>query len=76
MPSASTPFTHSVLLSLHLTMRLQILSAVLLGSVVDAAYKFEPLEHLAGISPYFEPEDPPLDPAAPQGCSITKAAYL
>lgn len=41
-----------------------------------AAYKFEPLHHLAGISPYFEPNDPPLDPAPPRGCNVTRAAYL
>ncbi|KAK8189403.1 histidine phosphatase superfamily [Phyllosticta capitalensis] len=39
-------------------------------------YEFEPLEHLAGIAPYFDPQDPPLDPAPPQGCSVTRAAYL
>lgn len=41
-----------------------------------AAYSFEPLEHLAGIAPYFEPEDPPLDPHPPQGCNVTRATYL
>ncbi|KAJ4286746.1 hypothetical protein N0V90_012998 [Kalmusia sp. IMI 367209] len=39
-----------------------------------AAYSFEPLEHLAGIAPYFEPKDPPLDPKTP--CNVTRAAYL
>jgi hypothetical protein len=39
-------------------------------------YSFKPLEHLAGIAPYFEPEDPPLDPAPPLGCNVTRAAYL
>ncbi|KAM0718900.1 hypothetical protein Q7P37_005972 [Cladosporium fusiforme] len=39
-------------------------------------YSFNPLEHLAGIAPYFEPSDPPRDPAPPQGCSVTQAAYL
>ena len=44
-------------------------------SVVLAAastYKFDPLQHLAGIAPYFEPEDPQLDPAPPQGCKVTR----
>lgn len=41
-----------------------------------AAYSFEPLEHLAGIAPYFDPEDPPLDPKPAQGCNVTRAAYL
>ncbi|KAF2758683.1 repressible acid phosphatase [Pseudovirgaria hyperparasitica] len=43
---------------------------------VAAAYSFDPLEHLAGIAPYFEPEDPPSDPAPPQGCNVTRAAYI
>jgi acid phosphatase len=32
------------------------------------------LQHLAGIAPYFEPEDPPLDPAPPQGCKVTRVS--
>lgn len=39
-------------------------------------YSFQPLEHLAGIAPYFEPLDPPRDPSPPQGCSVERAAYL
>jgi acid phosphatase len=39
-------------------------------------YTFNPLEHLAGIAPYYEPNDPPRDPLPPQGCSVTQAAYL
>lgn len=35
---------------------------------------FDPLEHLAGISPYFE--DPVLDPKPPQGCNVTQASML
>ncbi|ORY11488.1 acid phosphatase-like protein [Clohesyomyces aquaticus] len=41
-----------------------------------AAYSFDPLQHLAGIAPYFEPADPPLDPKPPQGCNVTRASYL
>ncbi|KAG6137674.1 hypothetical protein E4U46_000671 [Claviceps purpurea] len=41
-----------------------------------SSYAFNPLEHLAGITPYFEPADPPRDPKPPQGCSVTRAAYL
>lgn len=41
-----------------------------------SSYSFNPLEHLAGIAPYFEPTDPPRDPNPPQGCSVTRAAYL
>lgn len=39
-------------------------------------YEFNPLEHLAGIAPYFEPSDPPRNPSPPQGCSVERAAYL
>lgn len=39
-------------------------------------YSFDPLEHLAGIAPYFEPQDPAKQPSPPQGCNITRAAYL
>ncbi|KAH9842083.1 Histidine acid phosphatase, eukaryotic [Teratosphaeria destructans] len=41
-----------------------------------STYTFNPLQHLAGIAPYFEPQDPPRSPSPPQGCSVTKAAYL
>jgi acid phosphatase len=50
-----------------------LLTAALSNAAV-AAYTFDPLEHLAGISPYFE--DPVLDPKAPQGCNVTKATLL
>ncbi len=40
------------------------------------SYKFNPLEHLAGVTPPFDPQDPPLDPKPPQGCNVTRAAYL
>lgn len=45
-------------------------------SASAAAYSFKPLQHLAGIAPYFEPADPPASPAPPQGCTVTRAAYL
>jgi len=41
-----------------------------------STYTFNPLQHLAGIAPYFEPADPPRDPSPPQGCEVTRAAYL
>lgn len=41
-----------------------------------SAYTFNPLEHLGGVAPYFEPLDPSTDPAAPQGCKPQRAAYL
>lgn len=37
-------------------------------------YTFDPLQHLAGIAPYFEPEDPPLDPSPPQGCTVKRVS--
>ena len=49
---------------------------VLPFAYTSLGYSFYPLEHLAGIAPYFEPEDPPLDPAPPRGCNVTRAAYL
>ncbi|KAF4163734.1 hypothetical protein CNMCM6936_000446 [Aspergillus lentulus] len=50
-----------------------------LGSVTLAdpnTNSFNPLHHLAGISPYFTPNDPQLDTSVPQGCNVTRAAYL
>ncbi|OTA62094.1 histidine acid phosphatase [Hypoxylon sp. EC38] len=41
-----------------------------------STYKFSPLEHLGGVAPYFEPQDPPTTPAPPQGCTPSKAIYL
>ncbi|KAF3045673.1 hypothetical protein E8E12_011133 [Didymella heteroderae] len=55
-------------------MRSSTLLAVVAANAVNAKYTFEPLDHLAGIAPYFE--DPQSDPAPPQGCNITRAAYL
>jgi acid phosphatase len=50
------------------------LLAVALPNVAAAAYAFDPLQHLAGIAPYFE--DPVLDPSAPQGCNVTRTSML
>ncbi|KAI1134823.1 histidine acid phosphatase [Hypoxylon sp. FL0543] len=41
-----------------------------------STYKFNPLEHLGGVAPYFEPQDPPASPSPPQGCTASKAVYL
>jgi hypothetical protein len=62
--------------------RLLVLATVLpslafgLSSQLYDTYSFNPLHHLAGIAPYFEPNDPPRDPNPPDGCTVTKAAYL
>ncbi|RYP13141.1 hypothetical protein DL767_010900 [Monosporascus sp. MG133] len=60
------------LLTQLLVMRTQRCSAISLYST----YKFNPLEHLAGVAPYFEPQDPPASPKSPQGCTPVRAAYL
>ena len=41
-----------------------------------SAYHFNVLNHQGGNAPYFESYDPPADPSPPQGCSVTRAAYL
>ncbi|KIV84262.1 hypothetical protein PV11_00052 [Exophiala sideris] len=58
-----------------LTALLPALSAALSPILYDT-YNFNPLEHLAGIAPYFEPNDPPRSQAPPEGCTVSKAAYL
>ncbi|CAO2657689.1 Nn.00g038150.m01.CDS01 [Neocucurbitaria sp. VM-36] len=50
------------------------LLSLTLANAIRAAHSFDPLQHLAGIAPYFE--DPVLDPKPPQGCNVTRAAYL
>lgn len=41
-----------------------------------SSYTFDPLQHLGGVAPYFEPQDPPASPSPPQGCTPSQAAYL
>ncbi|KAF2184799.1 phosphoglycerate mutase-like protein [Zopfia rhizophila CBS 207.26] len=53
-----------------------VVLSIALANGALAAYSFKPLEHLAGIAPYFEPADPPLDPKPAQGCNVTRASYL
>ncbi|KHN98480.1 Histidine acid phosphatase, eukaryotic [Metarhizium album ARSEF 1941] len=50
--------------------------AMQLQTPLYSSYSFNPLQHLAGIAPYYEPADPPRDPNPPQGCAVTRAAYL
>ncbi|KAF4627143.1 hypothetical protein G7Y89_g11012 [Cudoniella acicularis] len=40
------------------------------------ADKYNRVKHLAGVTPPFDPLDPLLDPAPPQGCNVARAAYL
>ena len=37
---------------------------------------FNLLEHSASVAPYFTSNDPPLQSSPPQGCNVTRAAYL
>jgi acid phosphatase len=46
------------------------------ASSLYSTYNFNPLQHLGGIAPYFESQDPPTSPDAPQGCTAERAAYL
>ncbi|KAM0245895.1 hypothetical protein ACHAP5_005045 [Fusarium lateritium] len=39
-------------------------------------YRFDPLLHLPGISPYFDAVGFGLSHAAPEGCTVTAASYL
>jgi acid phosphatase len=57
-------------------MRLQFFLLALTAIPVLSSYPFNPLEHSAGIAPYFTPHDPPLQSSPPQGCNVTRAAYL
>ncbi|KAF7587635.1 hypothetical protein BBP40_006919 [Aspergillus hancockii] len=58
-------------------MHLTPLTLLLGGLAVPASSEsFNPVNHLAGIAPYHTLNDPPLDPSPPQGCNVTKAAYL
>ncbi|KAG9245108.1 histidine phosphatase superfamily [Calycina marina] len=41
-----------------------------------SSYHFDPLKHLAGVAPPFDPLDPATDPAPPQGCNVTRVAIL
>jgi len=55
-------------------LRASALLAISFANIATAAYAFDPLQHLAGISPYFEA--PLLDPRPPQGCNVTRASML
>lgn len=52
------------------------LAQTCLATSLYSNYKFNPLEHLGGVAPYFESQDPPTSPATPQGCKPVRAAYL
>jgi acid phosphatase len=58
-------------------MQLQFFVLALTASpVLSASYEFNPLEHSTGIAPYFTPHNLPLQSSLPQGCNVTRAAYL
>ncbi|KAI1827451.1 histidine acid phosphatase [Xylaria intraflava] len=46
------------------------------ATTLYSTYSFNPLEHLGGVAPYFESQDPPTSPSPPQGCTPVRAAYL
>lgn len=46
------------------------------ASALFSTYSFDPLQHLSGIAPFFEPEDPAASPDAPPGCTPKRAAYI
>ncbi|KAK4217437.1 putative histidine acid protein [Rhypophila decipiens] len=52
------------------------LQALASATKLYSTYSFNPLEHLGGIAPYFEPQDPPTSPSPPRGCKAVRAAYL
>ncbi|KAI2638310.1 histidine acid phosphatase [Xylaria nigripes] len=47
-----------------------------LATSLYSTYNFNPLEHLGGVAPYFEPQDPPASPLPPQSCTPSRVAYL
>jgi acid phosphatase len=51
-------------------------SEIISGGPTYLSYKFNVLEHLTGISPYFQSNENELSPDPSQGCQIGKAAYL
>ena len=60
---------------LHTTLG-SILLPLVSATALYSTYKFNPLQHLGGIAPYFEPLDPPTSPSTPRGCTAARAAYL
>ncbi|KAJ6164594.1 hypothetical protein N7470_003266 [Penicillium chermesinum] len=57
-------------------MHIQSIVVALVAPILASSYRFNPLEHSSGIAPYFTPHDPPLEASPPQGCNVTRAAYL
>jgi len=53
-----------------------LLAASARATSLYSTYSFNPLEHLAGITPSFEPRDPPTLPSPPFGCTPARAALL
>ncbi|KAI3329594.1 histidine acid phosphatase [Ustulina deusta] len=53
-----------------------VLAQTCSATLLYSTYRFNPLEHLGGVAPYFEPQDPPASPLTPQGCTPVRAAYL
>ncbi|KAK4165511.1 histidine phosphatase superfamily [Cladorrhinum sp. PSN259] len=45
-------------------------------TLLYSSYSFNPLEHLAGITPYFEPQTPQFSPAPPSKCTPVRVGIL
>ncbi|KAK3985399.1 histidine phosphatase superfamily [Cladorrhinum sp. PSN332] len=46
------------------------------SNLLYSSYSFNPLHHLAGVAPYFEPQSPSFSPSPPYKCTPARAAYL
>ncbi|KAK8123602.1 phosphoglycerate mutase-like protein [Apiospora kogelbergensis] len=62
--------------SLGLLLKALPLASLASAATLNSNYKFNPLEHLGGVAPYFESKDPVASPDVPQGCTASRAAYL
>ncbi|CAG1975421.1 unnamed protein product [Fusarium graminearum] len=69
MPRQNNPLSKALVSLLPLAAKASAAS-------LNSEYTFNPLHHLTGIAPYFESQDPPASPDAPQGCTAERAAYL
>lgn len=55
---------------------LQYQSSIITAGVSYSEYAFSPLQHLAGIAPFFQSRGYGIDPAVPDTCVVEKATYL
>lgn len=50
--------------------------SIITGGPTYSSYKFNVLQHLTAIAPYFESTDNERSPDPPPGCTVDKAVYL